>query len=66
VTPAAAKMRLVEIAEEVISLLVSDPNADVKVTIEVAADFPLGASDQIKRAVSENASSLGFKSKVWE
>jgi hypothetical protein len=28
--------------------------------------IPRGASDQIKRAVSENAGSLGFKAKTWE
>ena len=66
VTPATAKMRLVNIAEEIIAVLSSDPNATVKVTVEIAADFPDGASDQIKRAVSENASQLGFKNKTWE
>jgi uncharacterized protein len=66
VTPAAAKVRLVTIAEEIIAVLSSDPNATVKVTVEIAADFPDGASDQIKRAVSENASHLGFKNKTWE
>ncbi|MCA9025772.1 MAG: hypothetical protein KDA86_11245 [Planctomycetaceae bacterium] len=30
------------------------------------AEFLDGVSDEIKRAVSENANSLGFKSKVWE
>ena len=66
VSPATAKMRLVQLAEEVISLLCSDPNATVKVTVEIDAEFPAGVSDQIKRAVTENATSLGFKSKTWE
>jgi predicted AAA+ superfamily ATPase len=66
ITPATAKVRLVTIAEEIIAVLSSDPNATVKVTVEIAADFPDGASDQIKRAVSENASHLAFKSKTWE
>ena len=66
VTPATAKMRLVTIAEEIIAVLSSDPNATVKVTVEIAADFPGGVSDQIKRAVSENASQLGFKNKTWD
>jgi hypothetical protein len=35
-------------------------------TVEVAAEFPTGASDQIRRAVSENTTSLGFKTKDWE
>jgi hypothetical protein len=59
-------MRLVQIAEEIVAVLGTDPNAIVKVTLEIAAEFPDGASDQIKRAVSENATSLGFKSKTWE
>ena len=66
VPPATAKVRLVQIAEEVIALLAKDPNATVKVTVEISSDFPEGASDQIKRAVSENASTLGFKTKAWE
>jgi hypothetical protein len=36
------------------------------VTLEIDADFPQGASDTIKRAVSENATNLGFKVKDWE
>ena len=61
-----AKMRLVQIAEEVISLLTADPNAAVRITIEITADFPAGVGDATKRAVSENAASLGFKTKEWE
>jgi uncharacterized protein len=61
-----AKSKLNTIAEEVIALLVSDPNATVRITLEIAADFPHGASDTIKRGVSENATSLGFKMKDWE
>ena len=55
-----------QIAEEIIAVLSSDPNASVKVTIEISAEFPGGASDQVKRAVSENATSLGLKNKTWE
>jgi hypothetical protein len=66
IKPSAAKMHLVQVAEEIISLLASDPNASVNITLEIDADFPSGASDQIKRAVTENATSLGFKTKTWE
>ena len=41
-------MRLVQIAEEIISLLASDPQASVHVSIEVNAEFPNGVSDHIK------------------
>jgi hypothetical protein len=66
VPAATAKMKLVQIAEEIINLLASDPNAAVRVTVEITADFPAGVSDAIKRAVSENATSLGFRTKDWE
>jgi hypothetical protein len=59
-------MRLVQIAEEIIAVLASDPNATVKVSVEISAEYPHGASDQIKRAVSENAGSLNFNTKTWE
>ena len=61
-----AKVRLVQIADEIISVLASDANATVKVSLEISTDFPEGVSDQIKRAISENATSLGFKNKTWE
>lgn len=66
IKPSAAKMKLVQVAEEIISILAGDPNANLEITLEINAEFPTGASDQIKRAVSENATALGFKTKVWE
>ena len=59
-------MRLVQIADEIIGLLASDPNATLNITVEINAEFPSGASDQIRRAVTENATTLGFKTKAWE
>nr|WP_200985559.1 ATP-binding protein [Rhizobium rhizogenes]QCL10650.1 hypothetical protein C6.5e_754 [Rhizobium rhizogenes] len=66
VPPATAKMRLIQIAEEIVSVLTSDPNATVRLVVEISAEFPDGVADGIKRAVSENASSLGLKSADWE
>jgi predicted AAA+ superfamily ATPase len=66
VPAATAKMKLVQIADEIVSLLASDPNAAIRVTVEITADFSSGVSDAIKRGVSENATSLGFKRKDWE
>jgi hypothetical protein len=66
VNPATAKLRLVQLAEEIIGNLASDPQAELTITVEINAGFPNGASDQIKRAVSENAKSLGFKTWTWE
>ena len=61
-----AKMRLVQVAEEIITALAADPNATIQVRVEIQADYPAGASDQIKRTVSENAKALGFNHAEWE
>jgi uncharacterized protein len=66
VSPVVAKMRLVQIAEEIIAILAADPNADIKISVEIDASFPHGAQDQTKRAVSENGKTLGFKTSEWE
>lgn len=66
VNASTAKMRMVQIAEEIIAVLASDPNAKVHVSVEITADYPNGAPDSVRRAVAENATSLGFKDKVWE
>ena len=66
INPHSAAVPLRNLADEIISILASDPNAHLKVTVEISAEFPKGVSDAIKRAVSENAASLGFKNKVWE
>lgn len=59
-------MRLVQIAEEIVSVLTSDPNATVRLVVEISAEFPDGVGDGVRRAVSENARSLGLKSADWE
>jgi hypothetical protein len=66
IAPATAKMRLVQITDEIISILASDPNAELKVTIEIQASFANGVPDQTKRAISENAKTLGFNTAEWE
>lgn len=66
ISPSAAKMRLIEIADEIIALLAGDPNAKLNITVEINAEFSLGASNEIKRAVTENAATLAFKTNVWE
>ncbi len=66
VPAATAKMRLVELAEEIVSVLSGDPSATVRLAVEISADFPDGASESMRRAVSENARSLGIKKVDWE
>jgi hypothetical protein len=66
VDAATAKVKLRDIADELIALLIQDPDAEVSVTLEINAEFPNGAAEHIKRGVSENANGLGFESKTWE
>ena len=66
INPTTAKVRLVEVAEEIIAALALDPNAEIEVSVEIQATFPDGVQDQTKRAVSENAKTLGFKNADWE
>ncbi|TAE90777.1 MAG: ATP-binding protein [Verrucomicrobia bacterium] len=66
IAPATAKMKLLQVAEEIISALSEDPNAEIKVRLEIEADFPEGALDHLKRTISENAKTLGFRINEWE
>lgn len=66
INASTAKIRLVEVADEIIAVLATDPNAEVKITVEIQVNFPNGVSDQTKRAVSENAKTLRFNNAEWE
>jgi hypothetical protein len=61
-----AKAKLMELADEIIALLSQDPQGQVRVTLNIEAEFPNGAQDKVKRDVSENAKTLGFKNATWE
>jgi predicted AAA+ superfamily ATPase len=63
---ATAKMHLMQLADEIIANLVADPNAQVRVTLEISAQFEGGAQETTKRSVSENATALKLKSAGWE
>ena len=54
------------IAEEVIAHLVGQVGADVTVRLEIAADLPKGASDQVIRTVTENSRTLKFDTHGFE
>jgi hypothetical protein len=54
------------IAEEVIAHLVDQVGADVTVRLEIAADLPKGASDQVVRTVTENSRTLKFDTHGFE
>ena len=54
------------IAEEVISHLVALVGADVSVTLEIEAQIPTGAPDNVVRTVTENSRTLKFSSHGFE
>jgi predicted AAA+ superfamily ATPase len=66
VSASNARQKLIQLAEEIVAVLSQDPTATVKVSVEISAEFPSGAPDHVKRAVSENANTLGLKRKEWE
>jgi len=54
------------IADEVIAHLSGIVGADVRVTLEIDATIPSGASDQVVRTVTENSRTLKFTSQGFE
>jgi len=66
VPASAARMRLVLLAEELIDILSSDPNAIVRVSLEIDAEYQDGVPDHIRRSVTENVRSLGIPTAEWE
>jgi predicted AAA+ superfamily ATPase len=54
------------IAEEVIAHLAGLLGSEVKVTLEIEARLPDGATEQVVRVVTENSKVLGFGSWGWE
>ena len=54
------------IADEVIAHLSGLVGANVKVTLEVEAEIPSGAPDQVVRTVTENSRTLKFTSQGFE
>jgi BioD-like phosphotransacetylase family protein len=55
-----------KIAEEIIAHLASLTGASVTVTLEIEADIPSGAPDQVVRTVTENSRTLKFTSQGFE
>lgn len=54
------------IADEVISHLAGLVGANVKVTLEIEAEIPSGAPDNVVRTVTENSRTLKFTSQGFE
>ena len=55
-----------KIADEVISHLAGLVGTHVTVTLEIEAEIPAGAPDHVVRTVTENSSTLKFKSHGFE
>jgi predicted AAA+ superfamily ATPase len=55
-----------KIAEEVIAHLTGLVGATVTVTLEIEAEIPSGAPNQVVRTVTENSRTLGFSSQGFE
>jgi hypothetical protein len=55
-----------KIAEEVISHLVGLVGSSVKVTLEIDAEIPAGAPDNVVRTVTENGRTLKFSTQGFE
>jgi hypothetical protein len=54
------------IADEVIAHLVGLVGANVSVTLEIEAEIPNGAPDNVVRTVTENGRTLKFKNQGFE
>jgi hypothetical protein len=55
-----------KIAEEIVQHLALQPGATVEVTLEIQAQMPEGAPENIVRIVTENARTLKFTSQGFE
>ena len=55
-----------QVAEEVIAHLAGIVGANVKVTLDIEANIPSGASEQVVRTVTENGRTLKFKEQGFE
>lgn len=54
------------ISEEILSHLTSQPGAKVTVTLEITAELPDGATEQLVRTVTENARTMKFDNHGFE
>ena len=55
-----------QIAQEVVGHLQALPGAKVTVQLEIAAEIPDGAPENVVRTVSENARTLNFEQQGFE
>jgi len=61
-----AGLEATQIAKEIVAHLVGLPGAEVKITLEIQAEFPEGAPEDIVRTVTENCRTLKFSNHEFE
>ena len=67
ISPHACRMQLNDLALEVLEHLAKVPNgAEVRIQLEIQAEFREGVPPEVKRTVSENANALGMNLSEWE
>lgn len=64
--PDRASRDIGTISEEVLQHLITLPNAEVEVSVEISAKVPAGVSPDTKRIIEENCNTLGFRSHGFE
>jgi len=55
-----------DVANEIVQHLMKQPGAKVEVTLDIAAEIPAGAPDDLQRTVNENCRTLKFRSFDFE
>ena len=66
IDPDRAGRDMGDVAEEILQNLTTLPGAKVRVTVEIEAEFPEGASADTQRVVDENCRTLGFETHGFE
>ncbi len=66
IDPIRAGKVVAQIAEEVVAHLTGLAGSKVEVTLEIAAEIPDGAPEQVVRTVTENARTLDFRDQGFE
>ena len=65
-TPSAPARNASQIVDEVVAYLSSRPRAKATVTLEIEAQIPEGAPENVVRTVTENSRTLKFTSQGFE
>ena len=66
IDPDRAGRDMGQLAEEVLQHLTTLPGGKVRVTVEIDAEMPQGASDDVRRVIDENCRTLRFKAHGFE